>query len=260
MSNKISGNTKKNLLKKIKAAPVLRIIFLNLRENHLLEIIKYNKNLQKKDDKNLKDFKRIYFEIEIHLSFSKNIFGKFINTIEDKKSIFHIYSNDSMKEIKTNKITKEDKIEKVKIIISGEINSLSNLFKKCKCIKGINFIKMNRKSIKDISGIFDGCASLEEININKLKTDNVENMGNMFRDCIRLNKINLDNLKTGKVENMAYMFCNCSSLKEINLSNFHNDNLTNICGMFMGWESLKKIDLYNFYGKNVLDMRSLFHG
>ena len=44
-----------------------------------------------------------------------------------------------------------EKIDKIKIIIDKEINSLEGLFKNCAEIEEINFIKFNRKDKTNMS-------------------------------------------------------------------------------------------------------------
>ena len=45
-----------NFLKQIRSKYILKQIFDNLKENKLLEIIRYNKNIQKKLNKKLNDY------------------------------------------------------------------------------------------------------------------------------------------------------------------------------------------------------------
>ena len=198
--SKISNNLNtNNILNKIRSKYILRRIFDNLNEKKILKIILYNKNLLKILDKKIKDYKNEYLKIEIEIfpleKIDKN--QKFINILEKNESLFHIYFNDNnIEEIRRNEINKDDKIEKIKIIIDSKIKSLRLLFYECKCIKKININKFNRTDIKDMSEMFGECRNLEEINFISFKTDNVEKMNNMFTSCKCLKKLNLSKFNT----------------------------------------------------------------
>ena len=69
---------------------------------------------------------------------------------------------------------------KIRIIIDYQIKSFKNLFKYCKCIEYINFIKFNRNNITNMSSMFNECSLLKELNITNFNTNNVINMRYMF--------------------------------------------------------------------------------
>ena len=151
----IKNNLNKNdNLKRIKSKYIVMRIFENLKQNKLLDIIHYNKKYQKLMNIKLKDYKNEFLNIEIEIIPKENTYGKFINF--QNKNI-HIYFNVNNEEIKKKKITKDDKVEKIKIILNHKIKSLSRLFRDCKCIKKINFIKFNRGDIKNMSDMLSGC-------------------------------------------------------------------------------------------------------
>ena len=98
-----------------------------------LEIVKYNKKVQNRLDLGVKDYKEYsetYSSIEIEIIPAKDKYGRFINIInENDKLYYHIYFNDDKEEIKNiNKIKKEDKVTKIKIIIDYQIKSFKDLF------------------------------------------------------------------------------------------------------------------------------------
>ena len=172
--NKVSINVcKKDMLKKITSKYIRIKIFDNLEQIKLLNIINYNKKYQKLMGKKLKDYIKESSKIEIEIIPKENIFGEFINVRRNTQ----IYFNDNKEKIKRKFIRKFDNVLKIRIIINHKIKSLSNLFKDCKCIKKIKFIKFNRDDILDMSRMFSGCLSLEEINFCKFNTKNVINMG-----------------------------------------------------------------------------------
>ena len=150
---------KAGLLINIKSNYILKKIFDNLHQKKLLEIIRYNKYLQNRLGKDINNFKE-YLRIEIEIIPKNNRTFKFINI--SNESYFHIYFNDNKEEIKVNSIKEKDKIDKIKIIIDKEINSLEGLFKKCDEIEEINFIKFNRKDITNMSYMFYECSSLKK--------------------------------------------------------------------------------------------------
>ena len=101
----------------------------------LLDIIKYNKNIKKKINININDYKKYsekYSTIEIETKLINNKFGQFINIKEDDKIYYHIYFNNNKEEIKRNYIIEEDEIKIIKIIINYQIESLELLFYNCK--------------------------------------------------------------------------------------------------------------------------------
>ena len=76
---------------------------------------------------------------------------------------FKIYFNDSRQERKEQRIKKKDKVGRIKIIIDHQNNAFYGLFRECKCIKKIKFIKFNRNDINNMNLMFFECSSLEEI-------------------------------------------------------------------------------------------------
>ena len=75
----------------------LQKMFDNMTKNRYLDIIKYNKNLQKRLNLNINDYKdysQLYSDIIIELipyPFVYKYGGKFINIWEDKKKIFSYF-------------------------------------------------------------------------------------------------------------------------------------------------------------------------
>ena len=253
----------KDELKNLKSDYFLQKIYDYLQTKKSLEIFRYNKNLQKRLNisiKNYKEYSEIYSSIEIELIPIKNGDGKFINIPKNEKDYFHIYFHESKEETKDNEINGENKVSKINIIIDYQVKSFKDLFNNCKCIELISFKKFYRNNIANMEGIFCGCSSLKQLNISNFNTNNVTNMSNMFWGCSSLIELNLTNFNTNNVTNMSYMFRECSSLKELNLSNFNTKIVTVMSDMFFGCSSLKELNLSNFYTNNVKDMRSMFFG
>ena len=137
----------------------LQYIFNYLRLNRLLDLIRYNKTLQKLLNKNISDYEKEYkkIEIEIELKKVKNKKIKFINIHKKEESFYHIFFDNDYKEVlnKRNYIIENTHVNKVKIIIDNGIKSLKKLFVECEYIKIINFIKFNNNDIINMDCMFN---------------------------------------------------------------------------------------------------------
>ena len=73
--------SRKNVLNMIRSKYILGQIMNNLLNNKLLDIIRYNKNIKNKIDKDIRDYKSEYFKIEIELITTGHFYryNKFIN-------------------------------------------------------------------------------------------------------------------------------------------------------------------------------------
>ena len=128
-------------------------IFGIMKKNKSLEIVKYNKKLQKRLNLGINDYKQ-YFElfspIEIELNLADNEYkryGFFINILDEEKKYYQIYFNDSTKEIKRNFLEENEIINRIKIIINYQVKSFKKLFENCRCIDSIFFKKFHRINI-----------------------------------------------------------------------------------------------------------------
>ena len=252
--------TKVNL-NTLKSIFLFKKIFAYMRKNKSLDIIKYNKKIQKRlswSINNYKEYSELFTQIEIEIKPIQNEYGQFINILNKDKSHYHIYFNDSKEEIERNYLKEEDKVTKIIIIIDFQIKSFKSLFEKCKCIESINFKKFYRTNITDMSFMFSQCKSLKELNFSNFKTNNVTDMSFMFYKCNSLKKLNLSNFITNNVTNMSYMFSYCSSLDELNISNFNTDNVNNMSFMFDECSALKVLDISNFNINNVTNINCMF--
>ena len=261
-------NKSGNIILNIKNNYVMKVIFRYLKKNKFLTIIKYNKRMQKIFEMDL-DYYRNFAKIEIELELinlhdkEKPIlrgYPKFINYInEEKKQYYHIYfNNDYKKEIYNNCFSSEDIIEKIKIVIDYNIDSLCGLFKDCKYITKIRFTKFYRKDIIDMSYMFYECSDLEELDISNIYTDNVADMRAMFFRCFSLKKLNVSKFKTDNITDMSNMFYECSSLTELDLSNFNTKNVCHMSNMFSKCYLLKDLNVSNFNTENVTYMPDMF--
>ena len=233
----------KNTFTNLESNFFLQKLFDNMKRNRQLEILKYNKKLQKKLNLTLNDYKeysQIYTPIEIEMKLSKLKYHyEFISNLPSESC--HIYFDDSKEEVKRNYLVENDKVEKIRIIIDYPVFFQDCLFAKADFISSITFKKFYRNNITNLSLMFFGCSSLKEINFLSFNTENVTSMRSMFYLCTSLEKLDLSKFNTKNVTNMAAMFNGCSSLKELNLSNFDTNNVTDMSGMFFGCSSLIKI-------------------
>ena len=159
------------MLNGLKSNIILSKIFDYLQEKTFLEIIRYNKKLQKSTKTSINDYKSFH-NIKIELIPTENfkVGDIFINFI-DERSSFHIFFDNSDEEIKLNYFTKIEKISKIRITLDTNIKSLRGLFKECKCLKEIYFTKFDNKNITDLGEMFQGCISLTKLDISKLNID-----------------------------------------------------------------------------------------
>ena len=249
---------KQNYLAKIKSVVVLKKVFNNTCNYIKYEIIKCNKNLQKKLNINIDVYKK-YSTIEIELIPVKDKYGKFININNiDEEKYFHIYFNDNNDEINRNKILKKENVNKIKIIIDFQVESFYELFSYCECIESISFINFYRKNINNMSFMFYKCTSLKKINFSNYITINVKNMSCMFYECSLLKELNLSNFNTDNVIDMSNMFYQCNSLEKLDMSNFNSENVRNMKEMFFGCSSLIEINITKFNTSNVNNISEMF--
>ena len=245
----------------IKTDYFIEKVFNILVKEKLLNIVKYNKNIRKRINININDYKENlekYSSIEIEIKTINNKCGFFINILYENGIYYHIYFNNKKEKIKRNYINENEKIKIIKIKIDYQIKSFKDLFHNCKCIESISFKKFYRNDIKDMSNMFNGCSSLKEINLNNFNTNNVTDMSFMFSGCSSLKELNLNNFITNNVTNMCHMFSYCSFLEELNLNNFITNNVTNMNFMFYECSSLKELSLNNFNTKNITNILGMF--
>ena len=201
---------KKELIENIKSVFIFKKIISFMKRNKSLNIMKYNKRLQKRLNININDY-REFAKIEIELKLSYGIYGKFkfINISKKEKEYYHIYFNNSNEEIKRNYLKENEKVKMIKIIIDYQAKSFTQLFYNCNYIESIFFKKFYRSNITNMSYMFSGCSLLKELNLSNFYTNNVTNMSYMFSRCSSLKELNLSNFNTNNKTDMSYMFSKC---------------------------------------------------
>ena len=182
VKHKILEN-KNSDFRNIKSKYILKIIFNNLKNSRSFQIIKYNKKLQNRLDFSFHDYReyiQVLSPIEIELKLVEKEYGKFINIPEQDKDYYHIFFNNSKKEIKRNYVEEIDKVETIKIIIDHQVTSLRYLFERCFCVKSIVFKEFTRNNITDMRGMFSWCKSLQILDLSHFNTKNVTDRKEMF--------------------------------------------------------------------------------
>ena len=118
----------KNILEKIKSRCILSKIFNILKMIRKIHIIKYNKIFQNKLNISFKELS----EIEIEIIPCPNKFEIFIRIYNKQcEKYYHIFFNDSKEEITRHYLTEKDKVNKIRIIIDYQVESLNGLFFGC---------------------------------------------------------------------------------------------------------------------------------
>ena len=175
----INKNAKKKIFDNIKSFFIFKKIISLLSRNKSLDVMKYNKKLQKRLNISINDYR----EVEIELKLTDGKYGQFINIPKKDKEYYHIYFDNSNEEIKRNYWEENEKVKMIKIIIDYPVKSFKELFYKCNCMDLISFNKFYRNNITNMSCMFSGCSSLKELNLNNFNTNNVTDMSGMFSKC-----------------------------------------------------------------------------
>ena len=248
-------------IKNIKNNNNLKQIFSYLNKLNLLAINRYCKNIQKRINLSINDYKEYseaYSSIEIEIIPLENGYGPFINCPNDEERYQIYFNNNKHKKIKKHIIFVDENIDNILVLINKEVNSFYKLFYDCKSIKSINFKKFARNNIENMSKMFKDCTNLEEIKFSYANTLNVLDMSYMFNGCKSLKRVNLSYFNTSNVIDMSCMFYGCESIEEINLSKFNTNNVGNMSCMFGLCSSLKTLNISGLNTNNVTDMRGMF--
>ena len=176
MDNTNKDYQNKLIYNNIKSIYIFKLIIKHLEITRFLNIIQYNKKLQKKFNTTINDYPphaKIVIEI-IPVQNKYDKYDTFFRIPKKYNQYYHIYFNDNKEEINLKRINEyigKDKLTKIKTIIDYQVLSLEELFFDCKNIKKIHFIKCQRRDINNMNYMFNGCSSLEELNFSKFKTD-----------------------------------------------------------------------------------------
>ena len=252
VKEKLKSINLNNKFEELKSDFFLQMLFIMIPKPKSLELIKYNKYIQKRIRINFNDYKsysETYSTIEIEIIIPmKNKNDKFINIKKEDRKYYHIFFNSIKKEeIKRMNLNINNKFYKINIIIDHQVDTLSGIFRFIDCVESINFKRFSRNNITNMIKMFYDCSLLKELKLNKFNTSKVINMYAMFCRCASLKELNLSNFNTNNVTDMSYMFDGCSSLKELNLTNFNTKNVTNMLNMFFECSDELKLKIKNQY-------------
>ena len=130
-NGKIKQTKSKNYFENLKSNIMLKKILAYIKRNSSLEIMKYNKKLQKRLNlsfNDYKDYSQLYtpMELELKLVNYKNNDNKFINISDDNMKCYHIYFDNSNIEVKRTELKWKDKVKVIKIIIYHQITDKLN--------------------------------------------------------------------------------------------------------------------------------------
>ena len=250
-------------IKKIKCDFFVRNLFKDLiLENRKLNIMKFNRDLQKKVKVKLEDYKK--YQNVCHIiaeSDNEDDFAKikenlkteeFLNNensnIIYKKGLNKIFNgllvSNGKKLCDTIRIF--EKVKKLTIKTNIETKSLEYMFSGFLNLEEIDLSKFNTKYVENMSCMFIGCNNLKKANLSNLNADNVIHMSYMFDNCYNITDINFSNFTTKKLIYTKYMFQDCNSLKNIDLSSFNTYKIDDMSNMFINCHNLKTVNLMNF--------------
>ena len=149
----ISKKEPKKYFENVKSDYALRKLFVMMNKNKLLEILRFNKKLQKRLNININDYRKCS-KIEIELKRSDNKYGQFINITDEEKEYCHIYFDNSSHEVNKNYLGCDEEFKTIKIIFDYQVKSFEKLFYNCNCIDSIFFKKFYSNNVINMSGMF----------------------------------------------------------------------------------------------------------
>ena len=89
-------------------------IFDYTQKKKFLQILKFNKKLQKRLKININDYKeysQYYSSVELKITLANDKYGKFINISDEQSKYYHIYFDNSAEEIKRNYLNEGKKLK-----------------------------------------------------------------------------------------------------------------------------------------------------
>ena len=243
MSNQSNGNSLLNVNSKY----ILELIFNNLSQRKLLNIIRYSNKLQNELNKTIVDYYEEYSKIVImELTLSIPQSEKLYPNLYE----YDIYINGNKEEFKKGYFDSEDNGKTITIKKYSVSYFPLKLFHDWKYVEKFDIIKFQRPKIKDASFMFKDLENLKEINIYDFP-DSCINMADMFCKCNTLEKVKFHNFKGEYVKDMSRMFEECRNLKEVDFSNFNTENVIDMNSMFFKCYKLKKVNVTCFNTKNL---------
>ena len=97
LKNKKIITIRSSIFENIKSKYILQMIFNNLEKKKFLYFVKYNKNIKKRINININDYKKYFELIEIEIKPINGKYGKFIEIKKEDEKYYHIYFNNKKK-------------------------------------------------------------------------------------------------------------------------------------------------------------------
>jgi len=246
-----------SVLNKIKSSYNLKELFSFVGEKIELQLLKYNKFLQKRLDLTLKDYET-FKNIIINLKFDVEYVNKLRNEYKELK-----------KKIDNKNYDNEDQKKK----LNSELNNKEHELKKNRFM-GLPFFNLYKEFIKiyyirdqDKSEEAENSAfynffedkPIPDIKICIDKNGNITDCFSMFANCETIKEIEFVKFYTKDVTSMRHMFYLCSHLRHLDLSNFDTSNVTTMFGLCKKCYSLESFKISEkFITSKVDDMQYLF--
>ena len=262
--NNNNNNENKNTceINNIKSIWVKKKILNNITERNKLNLIKYNKALQKNLKKNIDDYKRFKYIIIYVEGIDKDITFTNKNKFDDKKIIIRDTNVSRFKKI----------LIEPTVLVRYFSDFKKSLFSNLNGIVSVRIIKCYYDSSYstslslNFSNLFSGCTNLKKVIIQDDNKFFLDNAVEMFKDCINLEYIEgLNNLNTYGAVKIKGLFQNCMSLKYIKgIERWNLWYVRDMSSMFEGCSSLISLPdisrwrFRSYYETGYVNMSALF--
>lgn len=137
-----------------------------------------------------------------------------------------------------------------KIIGTGEVTIMSNLFDGCKNLRFVGLSDMDTSKNKTFHSLFANCESLQSIDVSKWDTRNVTTLYQTFYGCKSLTELDLSKWDTRNVTSVYNCFFYCDKLSSLDISGWDMSNVQNISYLIGTYGDFKVLTDLKF-GKNL---------
>ena len=156
-------------------------------------------------------------------------------------------------------------LKRVNIKRWGNMNTLANVFLRCRELESLNETEWVTNNITNFSAVFSGCESLKTLDCRNWVTTNATNFTDMFRTCSSLVRIEgLENFDTRNVTTFASMFSSSpvlfSDREELNLNSWNTSKVTSLNSMFLTNAGLRRLKIDQWDTSKVTDLSTFVSG
>ena len=183
---------------------------------------------------------------------------------ETNEKVVSLKEKEEIKELTSNKLSKNNTIIGTYSIKSGEKFQLFNP-EKLNLTGDDYYIESLDKnnSLRNLRAINDdkGYYIPEETGEKSFKIVFkiiLKNLNDIFKDNQELIKVDLSNLEMEKVLSMNSSFSGCENLKEVNLEGVNPNNLVDMAYTFEKCNNLKKLDLSSIKPNNTMNTKDKY--